>query len=82
MSDKMYHPEKGVPIDGDFLIHLSNCAQCRRYDATKPGTLSLLCLEGSVLWKRENVVSVPKTTRRSDDSYASPKDLKAAMKYK
>jgi hypothetical protein len=81
MSDKLYHPAHGVAIDDTWATHVHRCDACRQFDATKPGTLALLCLEGSVLWKRENQdKSKPKKER--DESYASPKAIKAAMRYK
>ena len=53
---KKFVPEKGVLLDANFLSHVINCDQCKRYEADKPATLALQCLEGSVLWKRENAV--------------------------
>ncbi len=54
----------GVQIDPDFQSHRDNCEQCCAL--ILPAELAKLCLEGSVLWKRENVrvrkTKVPQTT--------------------
>ena len=52
MKVKAYEPALGIAIDSTFAAHVEHCQKCQRYDATKPATLALLCLEGSILWKQ------------------------------
>lgn len=81
---KSYHPEKGVPLDGDFLTHSAKCDRCKLFDAERPATMSLMCLEGSILWKREHGVAAPKVSHitGNPDHRASKEELRKAMKYK
>ena len=73
---KNYIPETGVPVDGSFVEHKRNCRRCAS------GKLSELCLEGSVLWKRENAVK-RETKRAPDGEYHTTKaHAKELMRYK
>jgi hypothetical protein len=38
----------------DFKTHLTMCEKCRRYNPERPATMSLLCLEGSILLKAQH----------------------------
>lgn len=51
---KDYHVARGIPLDAGFAEHAESCERCRQFDPVKPETGASLCLEGSVLWKREN----------------------------
>lgn len=44
----------GMPLDADFRSHADLCECCRAFDTSKPITATELCLEGSILWKRDN----------------------------
>jgi hypothetical protein len=79
---KNYEAEKGVLMDANFVSHCSNCAQCRMFDAERPASISVMCLEGSVLWKRENAVAAKREPVRKSDNYASKDELKRIMRYK
>lgn len=54
---KIYNAENGVSLDPNFLEHRKTCDSCQRIGPST-GTLSLLCLEGSVLWKADNTSPV------------------------
>ena len=71
-----------VLMDAKWADHLRNCEACRRYDETKPATLALMCLEGSVLWKRENVSGPARQQEARSDNYCSKDELKRLMRYK
>jgi hypothetical protein len=79
---KSYHAEKGVAIDDTFAHHLHNCARCRQFDAAKPATVALLCLEGAVLWKRENGVKVTPEREQKKETIVSKVEAQKAMRYK
>ncbi len=79
---KAYKAEKGVELDSSFAFHCSRCDVCKRFEANKPATVSLLCLEGSVLWKRENVTATPRSAPARGDHYASAAEVKRLMRYK
>lgn len=79
---KLYHAERGVLLDGDFNLHANNCASCAQFNAEKPATAALLCLEGSVLWKRKNHEPQPRKKEFKPETVRSSKEVKAAMKYK
>lgn len=83
MKMKTYHAERGVPIDATFLDHQRNgCEQCKRFDETKPATVALLCLEGAILWKRENGVKVTPEREAKSENIVSKEALRRAMRYK
>lgn len=68
---------------GSFLEHQAGRDRCRRYDAGKPDTLALLCLDGSILLKNDCPKLVkPKPVLPSDKEKVSKKDARMAMRYK
>ena len=71
----------GFPIDSDFNSHQSSCEQCKTFGGS-PSELSGLCLEGSVLWKNENVTVIPKPKVEKDEHIVSKARLKQIMRYK
>ena len=79
---KKYEAEHGVPLDANWRTHSTDCAECKRFDADKPATIGLMCLEGAVLWKRENAVGPKRQTVDRPDNWASKSEVKAAMRYK
>lgn len=79
---KVYLAETGIALDATFAHHATNCEQCMRYDADKPSTLALQCLEGSVLWKRENSTPIKREKADQSATVVSKSEAKAAMKYK
>lgn len=82
MSEKVYHAERGVAIDDCWANHVHHCVPCRQFDATKPATVALLCLEGAVLWKRENGVKVTPERAEKQETIKSPAEVRRAMRYK
>lgn len=83
MKKKDYDPKNGVTMDASFADHVTlGCEQCKRFDPNKPATLSLMCLEGSILWKRENGVSVKPQHVEKDSTHCSKEELRRAMHYK
>lgn len=82
MTTKVYRAESGVLLDSTFAHHSTSCKECQRFDADKPSTIALMCLEGSVLWKRENGVTVKREQEERPRNWASKADVKKAMRYK
>jgi hypothetical protein len=74
---KIYGP-KGVAMDADFLSHTSCCERCR----TAQSNLGALCLEGSILWKRDNERRIAPEAVAKDEHIASKERARAAMRYK
>lgn len=79
---KVYNSSTGITLDANFLTHVANCEQCKRFDEKKPGTLALMCLEGTVLWKRENGVTIAPEKPPKGDHWVSKQEAKRQMKYK
>lgn len=72
----------GVPLDASFAEHREACEQCREFSPEQPGSAACLCLEGSVLWKRENVRKPAKLPEPRDDFHVSKAAVKRAMRYR
>ena len=79
---KPYDAQHGIMLDGSFALHCTGCEECRRFDAEKPATVALLCLEGSVLWKKENHEPTPRVAQHRPETVVSKEAAKRAMKYK
>lgn len=80
---KAYHTNHGIPLDANFVSHTALCEQCRAFDPERPQTAVSLCLEGSVLWKRENAVAAPKAPRiQPSGTTVSRDEARRAMRYK
>lgn len=72
----------GVPMDANFISHTANCANCKQFDAAAPATFALLCLEGSVLWKRENTDAPKREPLARGQFETTTKHAKELMRYK
>lgn len=79
---KIFTAERGVALDPYFGMHIHDCEQCSRYKPSEPATLALLCLEGSVLWKRENKAEVEKKAEYQNPNQTSKAEAKKLMRYK
>lgn len=76
--------EMGVPLDANFASHVALCERCAAVDVANAKSLQTLCLEGSALWKRENVTAAERVNKRglAPDTVVSRDEAKRAMKYK
>lgn len=79
---KTYIAATGIPLDDCFTNHLYNCETCKQFDQKKPATVALLCLEGAILWKRENGVKVTPERPVKDETFVSKDAARKAMRYK
>lgn len=79
---KKYDANFGALLDESFATHSRDCPDCQRFDAEKPATASLMCLEGSVLYKRDNVTRPRSARPERDDNYATKQQIKAATRYR
>lgn len=80
---KAFLPARGgVPLDADWTTHVAQCKRCALFDATKPATAVNLCLEGSVLYKRDNEVRVRRAPEDRGEHYATKAEVKRAMRYR
>lgn len=79
---KTYNAALGVAIDDCFANHIYSCEQCKAVDVAKTAALATLCLEGSILWKRENGVKVTKEREEKKDTVVSKAEVKKVMRYK
>lgn len=82
MTEKQYFPERGVLLDSSFAFHAQSCESCKRFNAERPETAALLCLEGSVLWKREKAEPAKRKEEWRPPTFVSKAEVKAKMKYK
>lgn len=80
-EQKTFDANRGLRLDGDWEGHSQTCERCRQFDATKPATAAVMCLEGAVLYKRDNAV-VKRTHVERDEHHATKAQVKAAMRYK
>ncbi len=78
---KDYGP-KGVALDPTFADHLAYCPTCREFNPLKAATATRLCLEGSILWKRENIVAPKEIPAPKNEFLVTKKEAEAAMRYK
>ena len=79
---KRYDAGSGVLLDANFLAHLSSCERCRRFIPEKPNTASEMCMEGAVLWKRDNVTAPAREAPMRSESFTSKANVRKAMRYK
>jgi len=71
MSERTYIPARGFPIDAtNFQRHQQTCKACAGFNSDNPASLSVLCLDGAVLWKEENAQLDLCIARRSPPSHA------------
>lgn len=80
MKVKDYTP-KGVQMDANFASHRALCARCRGFDQNNPASAIELCLEGSILWKRENI-KIDRTPGPKDEFRGTREQVRLAMRYK
>lgn len=75
---------QGLMMDANFTTHRATCNQWREYVESEPATLGCLCLEGSVLLKRDTAASRPRSMERAprDEHLVSKDELKRRMVYK
>lgn len=79
---KQFDAGRGVQLDQNFLTHSASCDRCRMFDESRPATAAHMCLEGSVLWKRDNLTTTPKPKVERSEHYASKTQVKRLMRYK
>lgn len=80
---KVFDANRGLQLDATFESHVANgCERCRQFDATKPATAALMCLEGAVIYKRDNVTRPRSVTADRPDNFATKAQMKAAIRYK
>lgn len=68
----------GVPMDANFNTHRASCELCKAAE----DNLASLCLEGSILWKRENAVQPKKEPTRRSEFWCSKAQMKSLMRHK
>lgn len=78
---KTFDPNAGVALDGSWDSHRLLCERCAQFDAARPATAAAMCLEGAVLYKRDNVVTTRQRIER-DEHHGTKAQVKAAMRYK
>lgn len=78
---KPYTAARGLQMDAYFTTHAVGCPQCCRFNENKPATAALMCLEGSVLYKRDNAV-VKREHVEKPDTFATKAEMKRATKYR
>jgi hypothetical protein len=80
---KNYIADKGVPLDENFLRHTAGCDKCRKFKPESPASAAHLCMEGAVLWKRENATAAVRQPKYADSQFrASAAEVKKLMRYK
>lgn len=90
---KDYIPKRGIQLDASFSEHRRNCERCDSAPvAISAQALSKLCLEGSVLWKQENVAAPKRAVQHvqelqqggllGESKRLSRAGAKKAMRYK
>lgn len=72
----------GLQMDSTFEFHRTTCTRCAAFDRAKPSTAGAMCLEGSVLWKRDNVAAKKKPPEPVDEFRGTKAQVQAAMRYK
>jgi len=82
MADKPFHVETGVLLDESWWYHRQVCERCKSFDAERPATAANMCLEGAVLFKRDNTVRVKRPEPERDDNFATKAQMKALMRYR
>lgn len=83
MKERTLVAGSGFPLDGaSFAQHAVACADRGRFDAAKPATLALLCLDGAVLWKKDNAQPVKRETKEHSSYHTSASAARKLMQYK
>ena len=79
---KEYDYSRGVLMDGTWDSHKAQCERCGRFDSATPATAAEMCLEGAVLYKRDNVARPQSGRGKRDEHFASKAQMKAVTRYK
>lgn len=80
---KPFKPEEGgVLMDANFKTHVALCELCQRFDEEIPSTAAQMCLEGSVLWKREHPSEAKRGRLERPSTWRSMDEIMAVTKYK
>lgn len=79
---KKFEATRGLALDGDWKAHLATCERCRQFDPQRPATAAVMCLEGAVLYKRDNPSTKPRQRAERSDTYATKEQVKRAMRYR
>ncbi len=79
---KDFQATRGVQMDDNWESHRRDCERCRAFDASKPATAAAMCLEGAVLYKRDNQTRPKAVEAPRDEHYATKAQVKSAMRYK
>lgn len=79
---KQFSADRGILLDAFFTTHAVGCEQCCRFNAEKPATAALMCLEGAVLYKRDNPVKAPRVVAEKGENFATKAEVRRAMKYR
>lgn len=82
MADKPFEVHTGVRLDESWWYHSQVCERCAKFDEKKPATAVEMCLEGAILFKRDNAKAQPKPETQRDEHYATKAQVKAAMRYR
>jgi hypothetical protein len=79
---KVFSAARGIQLDHNWEQHAAVCEACGQFDAKKPATAAAMCLEGAVLYKRDNIEKPQTPKPERTDNYATKAQMKAAMRYK
>ncbi len=79
---KDYDVYNGIPLDHTFAQHILTCSDCVKVNSANSATLRHLCLEGAVLWKRENQEKRKTGEKIVDDHIVKKSEMWRHMKYK
>lgn len=80
-EQKQFRAGLGFMLDGTWGSHAAGCERCRQFDSAKPATAVLMCLEGAILFKRDNAVTKREHVEKPDN-YASKAEMRRATKYR
>lgn len=79
---KEYKPDRGVLMDSNFENHAAHCESCKLFAPDRPATAAHLCLEGSVLWKRDNPAPRSRAEVPRDEHYCTKGEMKRLKRYR
>ena len=79
---KLFDANRGLQLDKDFTEHARDCRGCKQFDPKKPATSVHLCLEGAVLWKRDNVKAPKRPRVERGEFFATKSEMKRVTRYR
>jgi hypothetical protein len=79
---KRYSAYEGVLLDEDFPAHQEGCPRCAGVDLSRPASLSGLCLEGAVLFKRDHTQKRKALPGERDPFRGTRDQVRRATKYR